>query len=78
MDTTELNIRLSKRDFDFVQAYAEKHHLSVDEAIDHALKLLRRLEQSTIHPDVEAISGIIPADVDAESEYRDHLLRKHR
>lgn len=35
-------------------------------------------ERRDIHPDVLAISGLVPAEVDAEAEYRAHLLRKHR
>lgn len=30
---------------------------------------------AAIHPEVERISGLIPADVDALAEYREHLLR---
>ncbi len=78
MDAAELNVRLPKSDIDFVKAYATKHKVSVDEVIDRSLKLLQRIEEGHIHPDVLAISGLVPADVDAEVEYRDHLLRKHR
>ena len=35
-------------------------------------------ERRDIHPDVLTISGLVPAEVDAEAEYRDYLLLKHR
>ena len=31
-----------------------------------------------ITPEVEKISGLIPEEVDARDEYREHVLRKHR
>jgi antitoxin (DNA-binding transcriptional repressor) of toxin-antitoxin stability system len=34
--------------------------------------------QLSIHPEVEAITGLVPPDADAEDEYRRHLLDKHR
>ncbi len=35
-------------------------------------------ERRDIHPDVLAISGFVPAEIDVEVEYRDYLLLKHR
>ena len=35
-------------------------------------------ERHDIHPDVLAISGLAPAEIDVEAEYRDYLLLKHR
>jgi hypothetical protein len=40
-------------------------------------KLTIRLPKSTIHPEVEEISGLIPAGVDARAEYRAHILEKY-
>ena len=30
-----------------------------------------------IHPDVLAISALIPPDIDARAEYREYLMKKH-
>ena len=35
-------------------------------------------ERRDIHSDVLAISGLVPAEIDVEVEYRDYLLLKHR
>lgn len=35
-------------------------------------------ETGTIHPEVEKISGLIPASVDARGEYRAYVLEKYR
>lgn len=46
------------------------------------IKLTVRLPKSggtgAIHPEVERISGLIPPEVDARAEYREHALGKHR
>jgi hypothetical protein len=39
---------------------------------------VRQGEIGKIHPEVEKISGLIPADVDARAEYREHILEKYR
>ncbi len=78
METKKINVRLPSSEVDFAEAYAKKHQLSVDEVIDRSLKLLQRTEQGDIHPDVLTISGIVPSEINAEAEYRDHLLRKHQ
>jgi hypothetical protein len=31
-----------------------------------------------VHPAVERISGLVPADVDAEALYHQHIVEKHR
>ncbi len=37
-----------------------------------------RHQSAEIHPDVLAITGLVPPDFDARAEYRDHLMKKHR
>jgi hypothetical protein len=51
--------------------------MTVTELIDRYLRSLQG-ESGTIHPEVEKISGLIPADVDARAEYRAHVLEKYR
>jgi len=34
--------------------------------------------RTSIHAEVEAITGLVPPDGDPEGEYRRHLLNKHR
>jgi hypothetical protein len=77
METAKLTVRLPKRDLDFAKQYAEAHRITVTELID---RYLRSLQAGTgaIRHEVEAISGLVPADVDARAEHQEHLLRKHR
>ena len=77
METVKLTVRLPKSDLEFAKRYAQAHHITVTELIDQYLKSLRG-GAGAIHPEVEKISGLISAEVDARAEYREHALRKHR
>ena len=48
------------------------------ELIDRYLQRLQAGEAYPIHPEVEKISGLVPADIEAESLYREYLMNKHR
>lgn len=78
MATTKLTVRLPAKDLEFARQYARRHQLTVAELFDRYLKRLQDEVSEEIHPEVSKISGLIPPDVDAEAEYRDHLLAKHR
>jgi hypothetical protein len=73
----KLTVRLPKRDVDLAKEYAQAHRITVTELIDRFLRSLRG-GTSTIHPEVEKISGLVPATVDARAEYRQQVLEKHR
>lgn len=75
--TTKLTIRLPKADVEYAKAYAKEHGITVTEVIDRYLQRMRALEQQTPGPEVEAISGLIPAEVNVEEEYHQHLMEKH-
>lgn len=77
METAELKIVLPKKDLEFTEWYAREHRITVAELIDRYLQRLQKVPQIPIHPDVQALSGLLPADLDAEDLYYDHLLRKH-
>ena len=35
-------------------------------------------EEIEIHSEAEKISGLVPSEINAEAEYHEHLLKKHR
>jgi hypothetical protein len=70
-------IRISEEDAETLQAYAQKHDLTVDEVVHRFARSLRDASAEDIHPDVQAITGLVPSDTNAVQEYRQHLLRKH-
>jgi hypothetical protein len=77
VETVKLTVRLPKKDVDLAKEYAQAHRITVTELIDRFLRSLRG-GTSTIHPEVEKISGLVPATTDARAEYRQHVLEKHR
>jgi Family of unknown function (DUF6364) len=78
METAKLTVRLPKRDLEFAKRYAQEHRITVTELIIRSLKRLQGEPQVWIHPEVEKILGVIPAEVDAAAEYHEHMLRKHQ
>ena len=77
MDTAKLTVRLPKADIEFAKRYARAHRLTLTELIDRYFRRLRSQEEGEIHPEVERISGLVPAEVDAEARFHEHLLKKH-
>lgn len=77
MDTTKLTIRLPHDDLAFAKDYARGHGITVTEFIDRYLRRMRALEGYTPAAELEAITGLVPVDVDVEAEYRRHQLEKH-
>lgn len=76
--TRKLTIRLPSQDVAFIKEYAKRHGLSVTEVIGRYLRRLRALEEYSSSPELDAITGVIPADVDAEAVFREHQLEKPR
>lgn len=76
-ETTKLTIRLPRRDIEFAKAYAKAHGLTVTEVIDRYLRHMRSLEKYSPDPALDAITGLVPADVDAAEEFRRHAIDKH-
>ncbi len=78
MATAKLTVRLPKEEIEFAKQYAQEHQVTVADLFDRYLRRLQDASGSTIHPEVEKISGLVPSDVDAKELYSEHLARKHR
>lgn len=76
-DTTKLTLRLPSRDVAYIKAYARTHGITVTEVIDRFLRRMRAMDEHSPSHELEEVTGILPPDIDAEAEYRDHLVRKH-
>jgi len=77
METAKLTVRLPKTDLEFAKEYAQAHRITVTELIDRYLRSLRG-RSGAVHPEVERITGLVPPEVDARAEYREHVREKHR
>lgn len=77
-ETTKLTIRVPAQDVLFAKQYAKDHGLTVTEVIDRYLRQMRELQDYSPSPALEAITGLIPADIDAENEAMEHRIKKHQ
>lgn len=73
----ERTVHLSETDAETLESYAQKHGLTVDEVVQRFVESLRHPAAEDIHPEVRAVTGLVPSDVDIEEEYGRHQLRKH-
>ena len=75
-ETTKLTIRVPRDHLEAAKAYARRHGVTLTEVID---RYLRALQGSTAQPskEVAEITGLVPADIDGVTEYRDHLVARH-
>jgi len=71
-----VQISLPDSELNFLQAYARQQGLTVSELI---ASWARRLQaRRRLHPELAAISGILPAGLEVQEEYYRHLLDKHQ
>jgi hypothetical protein len=78
MNATQMTIQLPQPKIIFLEEYAQRHKVTVAELIDQFINQLRVAERYSHHPEIEKFAGILPADIDAEKEYYDHIEEKHR
>ncbi|MGH8609687.1 MAG: DUF6364 family protein [Gammaproteobacteria bacterium] len=77
METAKLTIRLPRQEVEFAKGYAEAHGITVTEVIDRLLCGMQAFEHTALHLEIEAISGLVPPDVDVQSEHRRQLVERH-
>lgn len=76
-ETTKLTIRLPQRDVEYAKAYAKAHGINVTELIDRYMRRIRALEERPVAAELEALTGLVPADVDVAAEYSQHSVSRH-
>ncbi|MBS64155.1 DUF6364 family protein [Salinisphaera sp.] len=76
-ETSKLTIRLPVEDVKFVKRYAKANGLSVTEVIDRYLRRMRLLDEEALPAALDEITGLLPADLDAEAEMRERQSTKH-
>jgi hypothetical protein len=77
MPTAELTLKLPAEEVEFLKAYAQEHGTTAAELLATYVKRLKATGHQPLHPDVVSITGLVPAEIDAKAEYRQHLLDKH-
>jgi len=76
-DMKKVTIRLPQQDVEFAKAYAKAHGLTLGEMFDRMLQRLRELQEHTPSSELEAITGLVPSDVDAIEEHRRYEWERH-
>ncbi|MGO9200057.1 MAG: DUF6364 family protein [Limisphaerales bacterium] len=78
MPNGTLTVNLPAEEIEFLKAYARQHGMTAAEVVGRYVQRLKSATQPPIHPEVAAISGLVPPGSDARTEYRQRLLEKHR
>ena len=78
MPSAELTLQLPAEEIEFLNSYAQEHGTTVAEIVARYVKRLKSAERKPLHQDIVNITGLVPRQVDAETEHRQHLLDKHR
>ena len=78
MHDAKLTVRLPEDDLSFAKNYAHAHGVSLTELVLRFFRGLREAGAEERHPELRAMTGILPRNVDVRAEYRAHLTGKYR
>lgn len=75
---TELRITIKDETATFLEIYAEREHISISELLEKFAEAIQSIEHSSIHPTVQALTGILDASEQARDAFYQHLSDKHQ
>ena len=78
MPSSTLTLDLPADEVNSLQSFAGEHGITVSELVGRFAKGLKTVGPASIHPEVLALTGLVPADWDAEAAHQAHLIEKHR
>ena len=73
-----ITLNLPAEEVDSLQSFAGEHGLTVAELVGRFAKGLKTVGPASIHPEVLALTGLVPTDWSVEADHRRHLLDQHR
>ncbi len=73
----KLTLRVNARLIEQAKAYAARHNTSVSQLVEAFLQNLDDQDESEHTPLVRQLTGLLPADLDAEKAYQDYLDEKY-
>jgi len=71
-----IQITLPDKELNFLENYAKQQGITVSKLIENWTQRLQ--EKHHLHPDLAAITGILPVELDVKEEYCRHVLDKHQ
>jgi len=78
MSNATLTSTLPSEEADSLKSFAVEHGLTVAELGGRFAQGLKSVGPVSIHPEVLALTGLVPSGWDVEIEHRQYLLTKHR
>lgn len=78
MRSATLTLDLASEELDSLRSFAGEHGITVDELVGRFAKGLRTVGPTSIHPEVLALTGLVPVAWDVETDHRNRLIDKHR
>lgn len=72
-----ITVPLPDEDLNFLRAYSSAQGISAEASLARQARNLREYLERPIHPDVEAGSGIVKAEIGERAIYREHIEKKH-
>ncbi len=72
-----ITVPLPDEDLAFLRAWSRDHGTSPEAILAKQARYLREQLEKPLHPDVVAVTGIIPSDIDAEKVYHEYLEKKY-
>lgn len=75
---TELRITIKDEVATFLESYAAREHISLAELLEKFAAAIQSIEHSSIHPTVQALTGIFDASAQAREAFYQHLSDKHQ
>lgn len=78
MPTATLSLEMATDEVNSLQTFAGAHGLTVSELVGRFAKGLKTVGPASIHPEVLALTGLVPQTWNVEEEHRRRLLDKHQ
>jgi hypothetical protein len=69
MTANEATLILPAEQVAFLQEYARRHGMTAADLLGRYVGSLKRAEAEPLHPDILALTGLAPANVDADGHH---------
>jgi hypothetical protein len=78
MPSATLQLDLPVEEVDSLRSFAVEHGITVAELVGRFAQGLKSVGPASIHPEVLALTGLVPTEWDAKAMHRQRLVEKHQ
>jgi|YNPMSStandDraft_2_1061718.scaffolds.fasta_scaffold36377_2 hypothetical protein len=75
---TELHVAVKDETATFLKSYAEREQISLSELLEKVATAIQSLERASIHPTVQALTGVVQKSEQTQEAFYQHLSEKHQ